>query len=341
MSSEDKFYSKNSEIFNEFSLLLDENEHNFLPILFENSTEDNDKNENLESEFNKNMNYSIPDEPFAFSKKDTNIKTSLTVPNIEIKYPEKYNNHTSNLALPNEEKKYKTKEDNNNIKNLTIAEESLVVHNSEITSDKLEEGIINSFLSNKKKIRNEKEDKNKFNPTNIIRKCKYNVLDSISQYTNNKIKQFYNNNIGNGLFKKQFLSLNGQQKSGSNIQFNKLLLNKPLKDIFSADISGKYTYFPKDYNKKLVENLLNEKDSIIKDYFTNLFNLTFIQCLEHYIGTQFYNELNGMNTFEDDSNNFKNDEEYGKTLKYYLDNFKSIINKKKSRNPIKKDDTQN
>ena len=48
-----------------------------------------------------------------------------------------------------------------------------------------------------------------------------------------------------------------------------------------------------------------------------------------------------MNTFEDDSNNFKNDEEYGKTLKYYLDNFKSIINKKKSRNPIKKDDTQN
>ena len=69
MSSEDKFYQKNSEIFNEFSLLLDENEHNFLPILFENSTEDNDKNENLESEFNKNMNYSIPDERLHFQKK--------------------------------------------------------------------------------------------------------------------------------------------------------------------------------------------------------------------------------------------------------------------------------
>ena len=48
---------------------MDENEHNFLPIPFENSTEDNDKNENLESEFNKNMNYSIPDERLHFQKK--------------------------------------------------------------------------------------------------------------------------------------------------------------------------------------------------------------------------------------------------------------------------------
>ena len=91
-----------------------------------------------------------------------------------------------------------------------------------------------------------------------------------------------------------------------------------------------FTSFPKDYNKKLIENLLNEKDVIIKDYVNNLFNLTFIQCLEHYRGTKFYDELNGMRLFEEEESN-KLDEEFYNHLKYYLDNYEIIINNKKSR----------
>ena len=74
-----------------------------------------------------------------------------------------------------------------------------------------------------------------------------------------------------------------------------------------------------------------------KDYFTNLFNLTFKQCLEHYRGTNFYIELKGMNLFEEDINNYMDDKEYAEHLGYFFQNYEKIIYNKKSRKPRKKD----
>ena len=116
----------------------------------------------------------------------------------------------------------------------------------------------------------------------------------------------------------------------STIKYNKELLNRTIKDIFSDNIYGKITSLPNDYNKKFIQNLLNEKDVIIKDYFNNLCNLTFIQCLEHYRGTKFYDELNGMRLFEEEESN-KLDQDLYHHLKYYFDNYEIIINNKKSR----------
>lgn len=196
----------------------------------------------------------------------------------------------------------------------------------------LENQITKSFLSNKSKSTNPntntKSSDNKFKDANLRETCNKKILKNTLHLINNKIKELYNNNIGKGILIKQLLPL---KKLESNIKYNKELLSRTIKDIFSDNIYGKITSYPKDYNKKLIENLLNEKDLVIKDIFNNLFGLKFIQCLEHYRGTKFYNELNGMKLFEEEEENYKNDEELYKNLKHYLNNYETIINNKKSR----------
>ena len=48
-----------------------------------------------------------------------------------------------------------------------------------------------------------------------------------------------------------------------------------------------------DHNKKVIEKIILEK----KDKFEKLFNLTFIECLEHFIGEKNIEELNGITLF--------------------------------------------
>ena len=363
---DNKFDMKIPGLDNELLMSFDENEFN-LPNPFEISTEDNEKNEILknkekqikncaiqnkpftspEKDNNNNANLSIPkDEYFIYPEIDNNNNMSFTISNEQPIIPEIDNNNES-LTIPNEVVKLR-EITNNNIKideesqfvqkkeNIEIPQESQIVQNNENINDKNEEKAIESLLSKKTKNIDEKKYKNMFNPNNILRKCKHIVLDNILNHLNNKIREFYKDDIGNGIYKKQFLSLNSQHKSESNIKFNKELLNTPIKDIFSADISRRYTNYGQDSNKKIVDSLLIDKDPFIKDYFTNLFNLTFIQCLEHYAGKKTYNELIGMQLLKDESNSFM-DDEYVKNIKIYLDNFENIINRKRSRKSHKRD----
>ena len=363
---DNKFDMKIPGLDNELLMSFDENEFN-LPNPFEISTEDNEKNEVLknkekqikncviqnkqftspEKDNNNNANLSIPkDEYFIYPEIDNNNNMSFTISNEQPIIPEIDNNNES-LTIPNEVVKLR-EITNNNIKideesqfvqkkeNIEIPQESQIVQNNENINDKNEEKAIEALLSKKTKTIDEKKYKNMFNPNNILRKCKHIVLDNIFNHLNNKIREFYKDDIGKGICKKQFLSLNSQHKSESNIKFNKELLNTPIKDIFSADISRRYTNYGQDSNKKIVDSLLIDKDPFIKDYFTNLFNLTFIQCLEHYAGKKTYNELIGMKLLKDESNSFM-DDEYVKNIKIYLDNFENIINRKRSRKSHKRD----
>ena len=59
-------------------------------------------------------------------------------------------------------------------------------------------------------------------------------------------------------------------------------MNKTLEEIFSDKISGRYTNYPPDHNKKLIQSLLNETDENKKIYFQKIFGLTFIDCLKHF-----------------------------------------------------------
>lgn len=259
-----------------------------------------------------------------------NDNISLNISNKPIVFIEKENNH---ITTPQEAKISQEKENTQNLDDPKNVQEKPILNKNIEEKQKTKE---KTFLSNKTKSSSENENTNtndnKFKDATIRIKCNNILLKNILYFINNKIKEFYNNNIGKGILKKQFQPL---QKLESNIKFNQELLDRKLKDIFSDNIYGKITSYPKDYNKKLIEILLNEKNFLIQDYFKNLFNLTFFQCLEFYRGTNFYNELNGMKVFEDEEN-IKKDEELFENLKYYFNNYEIIINNKRSRKSRRK-----
>ena len=193
----------------------------------------------------------------------------------------------------------------------------------------------------KRKRTDEKGKHNKYSDDNIRRKCKHLVLKYVLEFINDQIKKIYNNNIGNGIFKRELQTINQSQKSDATINFNKNFLTKKLIEIFSEKISSRITNFPPFHNKMLIEKLINENDENKKNYFTKLFNLNFMQCLNHFSGANFINELKGLKCFNqiktDILQQYKEDgEEYIKALDYYFNNFEEIINNKRSRKSRKR-----
>ena len=179
----------------------------------------------------------------------------------------------------------------------------------------------------------------KYADDNIIRKCKFIVLSHIMDFINAKIKEKYKN-IGYGTKIKQLMKLNKSQVSNIKTDYNLKFMNKQLKDIFSDTISTKYTKYPLKKNENLINELLNEKDKEKKEYFNNLFSLTFSDCLNHFIDKKFIPILKDLELFKkiiNDSKKLKkinlniNDQEYINELSYYLENYQNILRRKKPR----------
>ena len=179
---------------------------------------------------------------------------------------------------------------------------------------------------------------NKYTDDNVRKKVKHIVLKSIMKFLNIKIKALFNNNIGHNVLKKELLTLNKMPKFESSIEYNKMFLNKTIKEIFSENISSKFTNYQKDFNKKLIEKLINEEgDKENREYFNSLFNLTFLDCLKHFNKAKQIKELDGMDNIDDVLEEFNDDKEYKNILYYNIQNFDVIINNKRSRNSKKKE----
>lgn len=125
--------------------------------------------------------------------------------------------------------------------------------------------------------------------------------------------------------------MNQKQKANANVIFNREFLYKSLKDIFSENISTKYTILPLNYNKILIEQLMNEHDKYKRLYFQNLFNLTFIQCLNHFRGKEIINELIGLTKLEEIKEKYNFEDVYFNNLIYYFLRYEEIIYNKRIR----------
>jgi hypothetical protein len=192
-------------------------------------------------------------------------------------------------------------------------------------------------LGRKRKSENAKGEHNKFSDDNMRRKIKHVVLKSLMEFINNKIKEVFNGKIGYSILKKELLTLNKEQKSDATVRYNQLFLSKTLNEIFSEDISGRFSNFPSNHNKLLINNLLNGEDENRNIYFRKLFGLTFIQCEKYYIGIIDIPELEGMKRFNEEKKELEDgqEEEYIEILEYKLKNFEELMKKKKSRKPRK------
>ena len=125
--------------------------------------------------------------------------------------------------------------------------------------------------------------------------------------------------------------MNHKQKANIIVNDNKQFLQKTLQEIFSDDISRRYTNFPSDHNKNLINRLLEEDDEEKRKYFNTLFKLTFSEVLCHFQGKQIIKELVGLRTYKEALKNYETEKDYYENLKYHLTNFEEIINSKKSR----------
>ena len=176
---------------------------------------------------------------------------------------------------------------------------------------------------------------NKFSDDNMRRRCKHLVLKNILFFINKQIRIQYKGDIGNGILKKELHIINQSQKSDATINFNKDFLNKKLKDIFSESISARYTSYPSNQNKIIIDRLLNENDEKIRQYFTKLFNFNFLECLGHFRGKTIIKELEGLKCFKDIKNEilnqYKDGKEYVDKLEKYLNNYEEITLNKKPR----------
>ena len=190
------------------------------------------------------------------------------------------------------------------------------------------------ILGRKKKNNEGLGEHNKFSDDNILRKCKNVILDGILKFLNDKIKILYSNEKSILLKEKRLFKLKQNQIKKSRANYNKAFLNKTLKEIFSENISTKYSRYSPSHNKDLIELLINEKDEVKKATFNKIFNLTFLDCLKHFRGSDLLDELQGMNQLNEyikkrESDN--SDEEYWSVFNYFINNFENIVLEKKAR----------
>jgi len=171
---------------------------------------------------------------------------------------------------------------------------------------------------------------------NVRRKIKHLFIKNLLQFINKKIKEKYQSFVGKGAFIKQLLIINQKQIDDATVLFNRELLNKSIGDIFSENISTRYTKYPLSHNRNLINSLRNEKDINRKNYFNNLFDLSFMESLEHFRKSKFIEELNGMKTFDLIKQDFKDDENYLKMLDYSIKNYKEILYYKRIRKQKKR-----
>ncbi len=189
-------------------------------------------------------------------------------------------------------------------------------------------------------IQNNQHRNIKFRQDSLIMKCKSILINELLFFINEKIKEIYKNGIGHKLLFMQLKKIYRNIINNSKVDFNKNLLTKTLLEIFSEPICPRITNALPDHNKHLIKHLLNERDDDKRYYFENLFNLYFLECIEHFTNKRTIDELQGFKTF----NEIKNDKDeleklhinledknYLDTVEYYFNHFEEIIDKMSQR----------
>lgn len=188
----------------------------------------------------------------------------------------------------------------------------------------------NAFIGNKRNKEIRKHTK--FSNDNLKRECKHLVIESVMKFINDKIDEVYDNNIGCGVSIKRLFKLNQSQKTNADVEFNKQFIQKTLKEILSDNITGQIKYYERDHNKRVINEIIEEK----KEVFEKIFNLTFIQSLKHFIEVEQIEELNGLTLFKELKEKIidkykKDGEAYYENIKIFLIKFEELINKAKPR----------
>jgi hypothetical protein len=186
--------------------------------------------------------------------------------------------------------------------------------------------ILNNNLKNdegkikrgrKGKENNQKETHDKRCPDNIIKKVKVFIFKCALLFLNKIINENFKYKIE--LMKLDYKFVNRIEK-----EQDLKILNMRLKDLFSNDISPKYTHkFPKDYNKTIIERILKDADDMI----LFAFNMTLRDWLDIFTLKKSVKDI--INVYNNKNNDCQNLIE---KIEQSLIGFDKIVNKIKENN---------
>ena len=246
------------------------------------------------------------------------------------KKSEKAENKHKNKNNIFEIQKNKDNKNKNNTLNKFDKSPKKIIEDSE-TSEKTKTNVNNSNKAEKENYKEEKEylGKKRKNSDNSLKKARIMLLNSIFRFVNKKIKEAFKNDIGKGIMTKQFIKLSKQNLSHSTVEFDKKYLNKPLKEIFTENVSEKYTNYLQNKNKELFQEI---KDL---DYFKEIFELKFLDCINHITGKHYLSLLEGFETIEEiiKEENKKFDKKDIELYKDIIGNYIGLTDDKISRKP--------
>ena len=180
-------------------------------------------------------------------------------------------------------------------------------------------------------IKNDKEDQHK--KRGVIKKSKSivthdkmssdNILKKIkSSLLNKYIINFLNEIIKLKLEKYKLVKLDYRYINELKKENELNYLKMALKEIFSMDISKKYSKFGNDYNKKIIEQIINKDDSI-----NFIFNLTYSDFIDLFTHKKKIEDIKALN--------IKLDINCCEEIKKYIPKVESFYSELKGKNDIK------
>ena len=183
---------------------------------------------------------------------------------------------------------------------------------------------------NKKRNRDKNINNKKINFDKIIRRIKMSILDAIIRFINHKIEIDYNYDIGKGICEKKILQIDKKELTHSKVEENKDFLLKNLKDILATIISKKYTNYKKTHNIELIQDLKINKG---EDY-KKIFELTFLDCIEHIRETKNIDILDGLDKIDDiiKIEEQKMDKDEIENFVDFIMDYENILKRKEGRN---------
>ena len=144
--------------------------------------------------------------------------------------------------------------------------------------------------------------------------------------------EFINGKIMEILHKKDVIKkVRPENTKNTDVKFEQEFMYKTLEEIFSTNVSKKYTKtrVPGKYNKNKITALKLQSSDL-----KNIFNIKFIECLNHFFGKNNLEELNGMKTFEEIDLKEEEDEKekFKNCLIYYAKNYEQNVLRARPRN---------
>ena len=201
-----------------------------------------------------------------------------------------------------------------------------------ITKPKFKEGTIfqisknfdKKILVGRKKLNNLNGKHDKFAYDNVTRKVKTKLFDSILVVMNDSTEEVVVENPKKNSKKQKtvkpfFVKIDQKIIKETKVEDNQQLFKTKLKDIFSNDVSKKYENLGLDYNKNLIQKMYEEN---IQKKTIKILERTFLDCLKHFRGSQYYEELAGL---EKEYKNVINDLKNKGETDEYIEIFKELV----------------